>query len=84
LTNMPAALGLSQFKRIDQFIRKRKKLALEYDKIFKESDQVRIDFENKNSSIFYRYPILIKNRNFIKIQLQKRKIFQFSFQLMIE
>ena len=61
LTNMPAALALSQLKRLDLFVQKRKELALLYDSLLLNVAGVSVSFDNKDSSCYYRYPIRVSD-----------------------
>jgi perosamine synthetase len=74
MTNLPAALGLSQLNKIDNFIRKRKELANVYNNIFEGRTEVEINFNNKNESCYYRYPILVNNRDALKTKLLEKGI----------
>ena len=75
MTNLPAALAISQLKRIDKFIEARKQIAQTYDSCFANIDSIKIDFKNKEDSIYYRYPIKVAYRDFIKKNLRKKRIF---------
>ena len=56
MTDMQAALGMSQLKQLDSFIEKRRQVA---DRYFSELKDVncRLPFDLQNKSIFYRFPI---------------------------
>jgi len=75
LTNLPATLGLSQLKRIDEFVKTRKEIAGIYDRMLEDNKNIFIDFRGKDDSIYYRYPVRIKNRDAFKEKLARRNIF---------
>lgn len=61
LTNLPAALALSQLKRLDLFVQKRKELASLYDSLLRYVAGVSVSFDNKDSSCYYRYPVRVSD-----------------------
>lgn len=69
MANLAAGLGLSQFARLNEFIKRRRKLATIYDKQFENNSKIFINWKNKSESIYYRYPIKIENRDEIKSKL---------------
>ena len=60
MTNLPAALAMSQLNNIKSFIDIRKEIALLYDNYFTERQDIKIDFENKSDACYYRYPVRLK------------------------
>lgn len=74
LTNLPAALGISQLKKVDSFIFKRNQIAEIYDHFFLGLNAVEIEFENKKDSIYYRYPIQVNKRDKIRTILAEKGI----------
>ena len=75
LTNLPAALGIAQSGRVHQWIEKRKSLARTYDHYFQQAEQTGIDFANRQESIYFRYPVYVENRDYLKEQLKVRDIY---------
>jgi len=73
MSDISAALGLSQLKRLDSFIGKRKKLAGIYGKILSRSKS--ISLPSGEGHIYFRYVIRIKGdiKRFID-ELAKRRI----------
>jgi dTDP-4-amino-4,6-dideoxygalactose transaminase len=69
LTDIQAALGISQLKRVGQFVKKRKKIAQVYNQTFKNNKNIEIIEENKDQkSSYHLYPIRVKNQK-IKLKL---------------
>ncbi len=64
LTDMQCALGLSQLKKLDMFINRRKEIAGEYDKVFSKIKEISF-LKEKDGFISSRhlYPILVENRH---------------------
>jgi UDP-4-amino-4,6-dideoxy-N-acetyl-beta-L-altrosamine transaminase len=60
LTDLQAALGLSQLKRLDDFIARRRKLAARYHEAFKNWDEVEVPPGPVNDSAWHLYPIRLK------------------------
>lgn len=70
MTDIQAALGLSQMKRLDEFIKKRHLIAKTYDEEFKNLP-IKIPFQAPNVySSFHLYPILINQNDCKKTQIQ--------------
>jgi len=61
VTEIQAALGLSQIHKIDKFVEKRNQIAEVYNKAFSEAENFDILMQNQNrTSSYHLYPILIK------------------------
>ena len=61
MTDIQAALGISQLQRIDSIVEKRRSLAHRYDKAFKSTPiRTPVQHENKYSS-YHLYPIRIRS-----------------------
>jgi dTDP-4-amino-4,6-dideoxygalactose transaminase len=59
LTDIQAALGLSQLTRLKQYISRRRELATKYDHLLKNLPIIRPYQDPKGQSAFHLYPILI-------------------------
>jgi perosamine synthetase len=71
MTDIQAALGLSQLKKLPKFIERRSKIAAIYNKNFSEFKlKLPNKFTHKNS-VFYRYIILLENMEQIKQEANK-------------
>lgn len=74
LTEIQAALGVSQMRRIDSFINKRRKIAKRYNKFLKKLNNLDVLKSNENMiGAFHLYPIKIK---FDQIILSKNDLIQ--------
>ena len=81
LTEIQATLGISQLKKINKFIAKRKRVAAYYDKSFKGDDRLTpLQVSDKNISAHHLYPVKIHfdrirlSRNELMIKLRKHGI----------
>lgn len=81
ITDIQAALGNSQLKRIDRFISHRRKIAKIYNKNLKKNKFLQLPIEDKNiKHAYHLYTILIdfkklkKERNEIMSKLRAKKI----------
>jgi dTDP-4-amino-4,6-dideoxygalactose transaminase len=63
LTDIQAALGISQLKKAEGFVSRRRVIASKYDSAFKDSNNFDIIRQEKFSqSSYHLYPILLKDR----------------------
>ena len=72
ITDFQCALGLSQLKRLNQFIKKRNNIAKVYDQSFMNNDKILIPIRNKN--IFHAYHLYP-----LQIKFKKNKINKINF-----
>ena len=78
LTNLNAALGQSQLKKVGRFVARRRDLASIYDEAFAAETRLFIDFSGRADSAPLKYPILLESggqRDALKAALEKRGIF---------
>lgn len=85
LTDIACALGLSQIKRLDKFLEKRRKIAKKYDKFFDEYANIKPLYKYTENSSYHLYVILI---DFEKYNISKKsyslnleKIYLFTISL---
>ena len=72
ITDIQCALGISQLKKLDTFVKSRRRIAKIYDEIFEDNSYFDVTFEKENrESAYHLYPILLKD----KFTYHKRKIF---------
>ena len=70
ITDIQCALGISQLKKLDQFVKKRNEIAKLYDNIFKNKDNIIIPTNDKKIyNAYHLYPLLI---NFKKSKVSKK------------
>ncbi len=74
ITDFQCALGLSQLKRLDDFVEKRRSIAGEYIISFTERPQVRIILESKN--VYGSYHLFVLLINFGKIKRTRKTVMQ--------
>ena len=63
MTELQAALGLSQLKRLDFFVARRRRLAQRYSELLKDLPLVLPNLQPFNESAWHLYPILIDRPN---------------------
>jgi perosamine synthetase len=74
MTDIQAALGISQLKKLDEFIKVRKEFVSIYNHAFKEMDAVQIPYqENDRESSWHLY---ILRLNLRKLSVGRKKIFE--------
>lgn len=86
LTEFQSALGISQLKKMNKFIQKRKNIFLKYDKEIKKIKQVLpLELDNKYKSSYHLYIIHIKKQNkkfkekLINFMLKNKVILQYHY-----
>ena len=71
ITDMQAALGISQLKKLDSFVKRRKEIALKYDKAFLNSF-VKPLYSFTNNSSYHLYVVKV---DFSKLNISKIELF---------
>ncbi|MGJ0302739.1 UDP-4-amino-4,6-dideoxy-N-acetyl-beta-L-altrosamine transaminase [Aliarcobacter cryaerophilus] len=71
ITDMQAALGISQLNKLDSFVKRRKEIALKYDKAFLNSVVKPLYSFNQNSS----YHLFVVKVDFSKLNISKVELF---------
>ena len=73
LTDIQAGLGISQLKKLDKFVKRRRKIADTYNELFKNEEKIILPkVKKKNYHSYHLYPIKI---NFKKLKIDKKKFF---------
>ena len=74
LTDFQSALGVSQLKKIDKFIKRRREIVLKYNKAFKDINEIIVPEErNYVKSAWHIYVIQLKLE---KLKAGRRKVFE--------
>ncbi|MEC1715537.1 UDP-4-amino-4,6-dideoxy-N-acetyl-beta-L-altrosamine transaminase [Schinkia azotoformans] len=74
MTDIQASLGISQLKKIDKFVNFRKKYASIYNEAFKDIDEIKIPYQNKDrSSSWHLYIIRL---DLEKLRGSRKEIFE--------
>ena len=72
ITDIQCALGISQLKKLDSFVKARRRIAKVYDEIFSENPYFDVTIEKEGrESAYHLYPILLKD----KFAKHKKEIF---------
>ena len=72
ITDIQCALGVSQLKKLNYFVKSRRKIAKTYNDIFEGNPYFDVTFEKENrESAYHLYPILLKD----KLIKHKKEIF---------
>ena len=73
LTDIQAGIGLAQIKKLQSFIKLRRKIANLYISFLKNNRKIKLPYEKKNcKNAFFFFPILIPNRDKISKLLKKK------------
>ncbi len=72
MTDITAALGLSQFRRIDSFIKRRRLLASLYSEAFAHTDMILPAEKPGEYNIFYRYVVRMNSIEKLREELQSQ------------
>ena len=76
MTDIVAALGISQLERVDDFVNKRNKLALRYNDLLSESPIILPHIIDESHSSFHLYVILIDES---KTALKRKELYNHLF-----
>ena len=74
LTDIQSALGLSQIKKLDDFILKRREIVNKYNEAFKDLKEIVTPFENEYSKSGYHIYVLLLNLD--KLKCGRKEIFE--------
>lgn len=79
MTDIQAALGISQLKRLDEFIKRRREIAALYIDAFKDCEEISCPTDTDNGFHSYHlFPILLRNRDIrdrVFFKLKENNIF---------
>lgn len=74
LTDMQAALGVSQMKKLDQFVKRRREIVSKYNEAFKDLTNVIIPFEKEG--IFSAFHLYVLKIDFDKIGKTRHEVME--------
>ena len=76
MTNVHAAIGIEQMKKIEQILTKKKKLAKNYNRLFKNNSNIKIPNSDFNNIVPFIYYIRVKKqyRDNLRKFLRKKNI----------
>jgi dTDP-4-amino-4,6-dideoxygalactose transaminase len=74
MTDIQAALGLSQLKKLPNFIDRRREIATIYNKRFSECTVTLPSIHSHKKSVFYRYVVLVDRLNHVQSAAKKKGI----------
>ncbi|OPZ78078.1 MAG: UDP-4-amino-4,6-dideoxy-N-acetyl-beta-L-altrosamine transaminase [Alphaproteobacteria bacterium ADurb.Bin438] len=74
MTEIQAGLGVSQMKRIEEFLIRRREIAKKYDEAFKNHDIITPYQDEKGISAYHLYPVQVNNRDRIFNNLRNKGI----------
>ncbi len=78
LSDINCALGISQLKNLDKFIKKRTEIAKLYNKLFDKFENIEIT-HNKNLKNFSSWHLYIININYRKLKISRNKLIKFLY-----
>lgn len=81
MSDIQAALGISQLKKINAFIKERKKISEIYNNELKKIDYIKIPIEKNCQHAYHLYPILI---DFKKIKKNKKELINYFYKNQIK
>lgn len=75
MTDMQAALGLSQLRKLTSFVERRRQIAKIYDEHFSECNLTLPLIQSHKRSVFYRYIVMIEGLEDIQMKAKEAGIF---------
>ena len=77
MTDMQAAIGIEQFKKLEDNIKKRREIAKKYDNYFEKIDDVKVVKDHPEQdciNAYFFYPVLIPQRDSVAYLLRERGV----------
>ena len=74
MTDIQAALGSSQLKRLDEFLKSRNEIASRYNILLREADIQLPVLADGNYSSYHLYPVQLKNRAIVYDRLRSNNV----------
>lgn len=74
LTDIQAALGISQLRKLDSFVKRRREIVLKYNRAFRELDSLVIPFEKED--VYSAFHLYVLQMDFEKIGKSRKNIME--------
>lgn len=75
MTNIAAAIGLEQLKKLPKFTQKRQKNACKLNEMLGNVEQIEVPFcDLRAEHVYHQYTIKAKNRDALKVHLEKNEV----------
>ena len=76
MTDLCAAIGLAQFKKLPWMLRERQRVATRYDSYFKSHEKIRVTscLQPDSTNAYFFYPVMVDSRSMVVEKLKEKGI----------